>query len=322
MVLAIKSINLEIGYHDEETDEILWAVRGVDIQVEEAESFCLVGESGCGKSTFASAVTGILPPHTVTRGKLYIYENLVLDESKHNYNGIRGRIVSLIPQNPGTGLNPFLTIEDHFYYVLRDIKGLRKEETRKIADKYLSLVGLNQDILDSYPHELSGGMQQRVAIAIALASDVKIIVADEPTSSIDANLRAQIIWLINKLIREHGVTLLMVTHDIQIASRVCDKIGVMYAGKIIEYGSTRSILINPRHPYTKMLLEIIPVLGSKKLLKPLPGEPEYMYGKLEQCPFIDRCPFKIERCSMEPPLHQVEENTSHYARCWRYKEVF
>lgn len=321
MVLAIQAENLKIGYLDEEEEEqIVWATRGVDFSVEEGESFCLVGESGCGKSTLASAIAGTLPPHALTVGRLYIFDQLVIDDSKRNYNGVRGRIVGLIPQNPGTSLNPFLTIEDHFYYVLRDSKNMNKSESRKIAHEYLSKVGLDRDVLEKYPHELSGGMQQRVLIAIALASEVKLVVADEPTSSIDANLRAQILSLINKLVKEFKVTLFLVTHDLSSAGRICDKIAVMYAGKIVEMGPTAIITSKSRHPYTKMLFESIPLLGSKRSLNPLPGEPPSIEEDFAWCSFRDRCPLRAEICNKEPPLMPTEEKL-HFTRCWRFREV-
>lgn len=320
LVLAIKALDLHIGYIDEETGGVFWAVRGINLEVEEGSSFCLVGESGSGKSTMAYAMAGILPPHAVTHGKLFIYDQPVIYGPVQNYNGVRGRIVSLIPQNPGTGLNPFFTIEDHFYYVLRDLKGLSKKESRKIAIDHLERVGLDPSILDYYPHELSGGMQQRVAIAIALASDVKILVADEPTSAVDANLRYQLLQLISELIRVYRLTLFMVTHDIMLASKICDVIGVMYSGELLEYGRGIDIVKNPRHPYTINLVNSIPVPGIKKPLRVALGEPEYFNGE-ERCAFYNRCPYRQDRCRMKPPHMEVPGEPLHYTRCWRYLEL-
>lgn len=322
MVLAIQTERLRIGYMDEE-GYVIWATRGIELEVAEGEAFCLVGESGCGKSTLASAIAGTLPPHAITEGILKIFNTVVLNGSYRYYNGVRGRVVSLVPQNPGTSLNPFLTIEEHFHYVLRDAKRLNRSESRKIAIENLHKVGLNSDVLEKYPHELSGGMQQRVLIAIALASGVRILVADEPTSSIDANLRAQILSLINKLRNEYKLTLFLVTHDIVSASSICDNVAVMYAGKIVEIGPVKKVLSKPRHPYTKMLLESAPILGLKKTLKPLPGEPPSLLEDFEWCSFRDRCPFRAEECNKEPPLIFVNENNNrHYTKCWKYKEVF
>lgn len=321
MVLAIQAENLKIGYVTEE-DSVIWAVRGIDLDISEGEVFCIVGESGCGKSTFANAIAGILPPHAVTRGVLRVFDRVVLKDSVLQYNGVRGRVVSYIPQNPGTSLNPFLNIEDHFYYVLRDVRGLNKQTSKKIALENLYKVGLDNDILSKYPHELSGGMQQRVLIALALASGAKILVADEPTSSIDSYLKTQILRLIGKLNREYRLTVFLVTHDILFASDLCNRIAVMYAGQIIEQGFTRSILNRPAHPYTKILLKSIPILGSKKSLEPLHGDLHGVFEDTKGCSFKDRCPFRSDICDTEPSLTLIRGDTGiHYVKCWRYDKV-
>jgi oligopeptide/dipeptide ABC transporter ATP-binding protein len=317
VVLAVRASGISIGYIDEEEEYIVWAVRRVDLAIEEGDAFCLVGESGSGKTTFANAIAGILPPHVVTRGKLYIFDRLAIDESTWNFNGLRGRVVSYIPQNPGTSLSPFLTIEEHFYHVLRDTLRYDREKSRRAAIEALLKVGLDRGVLEDYPHELSGGMQQRVLIAIALASNAKIIVADEPTSAIDANLRASVLQLLGKLNREYRVTLLIVTHDLASTSIVCNRLAVMLAGKIVETGRTISVLRNPQHPYTKMLLDCIPLLGVKKPLKPLPGEPIQVVEDKAICPFRERCPRAIDKCVEEPPLKPIGDEENHYVKCWR-----
>lgn len=319
MVLAINAKSLRVGYVSE--DCITWAIRGIDLEVSEGEALCLVGESGCGKSTIANAIAGVLPPHSVTEGKLWIFEYLVIDGPRRNYNGIRGKVVNLIPQNPGTSLNPYMTIEEHFHHVLKDLLRLSKKEAKKVALKSLRKVGLDSDVLSMYPHELSGGMQQRVTIAIALVSGAKVLVADEPTSSIDAGLRAQILSLINKLREEYRLTLVLVTHDVLSTVSTCSKVAVMYAGKIVEMGPTEVVLRKPRHPYTRMLLESVPILGSRKPLRPLPGEPPDLSKNFSWCPFRDRCPFKIGVCENEPSLILVDPEKPHYVRCWRSAEV-
>lgn len=319
MVLAINAKSLKVGYAGE--DYVTWAIRGIDLEVPEGEALCFVGESGCGKSTIANAIAGILPPHSVTEGKLWIFEYLVIDGPRQNYNGIRGKVVNLIPQNPGTSLNPYMTIEEHFYCVLRDLFKLNKDEAKKVALKSLWKVGLNSDVLSMYPHELSGGMQQRVAIAIALVSGAKILVADEPTSSIDAGLRAQILGLVNKLREEYRLTLVLVTHDILSTVSICSRVAVMYAGKIVEMGPTDAVLRKPRHPYTKMLLESVPILGLRKPLKPLPGEPPNLFKDFSWCPFRDRCPFRISMCENEPSLMPVDLEKPHHVKCWRSAEI-
>jgi len=321
MVLAVKTVNLRIGYLDEEEEKIQWAVRGVDLEIQEGESFCLVGESGSGKTTLANAIAGILPPHAVTQGKVYIFDKLVVDDSSRNYNGVRGRIVNYIPQNPGTSLNPFLTIEDHFYYVLRDLYKYDKSKSKSIAIESLSKVGLTSEILDYYPHELSGGMKQRVLIALALASNARIIVADEPTSSVDASLRAGILGLLSKLNKEYRVTLIIVTHDIKMTSVICNRTAVMYSGEIVEIGKTSIILQSPKHPYTRMLMECVPILGVEKPLKPLPGEPTRIFEDISWCSFRERCPYASVECKTTPSMIPVGDDESHFVKCWRFHEV-
>ncbi|MEM0218372.1 MAG: ABC transporter ATP-binding protein [Desulfurococcaceae archaeon] len=315
LVLAVKAEKLSIGYLRED-DVPLWVVRNVDLEIMERETFCLIGESGCGKTTLANAIAGVIPPHSLTAGKLYIFDKLVIDGDNRLFNGVRGKLVSYIPQNPGTSLNPYLTIKDHFYYMLRNLHRINEKDSVRVAHRYLQIVGLSKDVLDRYPHELSGGMQQRVTIALALASGARILVADEPTSSVDAHLKYQILSLLDKLVREHNLTLIMVTHEIPVAQRVCNRIAVMYAGKIVEIGEVSDITRTPMHPYTIMLLETTPVLGHMKPLKPFPGEPLDFSQPSNECPLYARCPLRDEnKCRTEPPLMEVNKS-GHYVRCW------
>ena len=319
MVLAIRAENLSVGYLGEE-EEPVWVVKDVNLSIENGEAFCLVGESGCGKTTLASAIAGILPPHSVTRGKLYIFDKLAIDGNARNFNEIRGRVVSYIPQNPGTSLSPYLTIGEHFYRVLRDLHGLSESASRQVALKYLEKVNLSVDVLERYPHELSGGMQQRVAIALAMATGARIIIADEPTSAIDAHLKYQIVSYLKKLFKEGDLlTLIIITHEIPVAQALCNKVAVMYAGRIVEVGNAKGVFSRPRHPYTTMLLEATPVLGHRKQLRPLPGEPPDPTREIPGCPLYPRCSFKNEAiCVFEPPMFEVDASENRYVRCWLY----
>lgn len=316
MVLAIKAENLGIGYYLDDGTPML-VVRDISFELEQGSSLCIVGESGCGKTTLASAISGILPPHSFTRGRLYIFDKIVIDGDFTAFNGVRGELVSYIPQNPGTSLNPYLTIADHFFHVISSKRKIKQAEVRKIAIQYLEKVGLSSSVLDMYPHELSGGMQQRVAIALALATGAKILVADEPTSAVDAHLKRQVVELLNNLVREHGLTLVVVTHEIQITPKLCNKVAVMYAGRFLEYGKTSSVMKNPRHPYTIMLVQTTPVLGYRKPLKPLPGEPPDFMNQETWCPLYPRCPIRDEHlCLQEPQLKNIGGEDEHYVRCW------
>ncbi|MEM0377755.1 MAG: ABC transporter ATP-binding protein [Thermosphaera sp.] len=316
MVLAIEAEELKIGYEDDTT---IWAVKGVSFRVEEGEIFCLVGESGCGKSTTGNAIVGILPPYAVTDGVLRIFGKTVIQGNKRDYTGIRGRIVSYVPQNPGSSLNPYLTIEEQFYYVLNSIYGWDKKKAIEEASRYLKLVELDPErVMDQFPHELSGGMQQRTAIALALSTGAKIIVADEPTSALDAHLRLGLIRLLTRLRDSAGLTLVFITHDLLSAGKICDKIAIMYSGRILEMGASGQILTEPLHPYTELLVDSVPVLGLLKPLKAIPGEPPSPIVEVKGCIFLDRCPKKFEKCSTShPPSAFIHERI---VECWRYLE--
>ncbi len=316
MVLAVEAKRLSVGY--EELEELLWAVRGMSFEVREGEAFCIVGESGSGKSTVASAIAGILPPHAVTEGELRVGGRLVVKGNERDYEGVRGHLVTYVPQSPGASLNPYLEIGDQFYYVLNNLYGLSRKEAREKARTYLEMAGLDPGaVLDRYPHELSGGMLQRAAIALALSTGAKILVADEPTSSLDAHLRLQIVQLLKRLRSEVGLTLIFITHDMLLAGVLSERIAVMYAGHLVELGPTKEVLRKPLHPYTSMLIECVPVLGVKRPLKAYAGEPPNLSEAGRGCLFYDRCPFRLEACASEtPPVKEVGE--SHYVACWLY----
>jgi len=315
MVLAVRAASLRIGY--EEDHGVVWVVDKIDLSIKPGMIYCIAGESGCGKTTLGNVLSGVLPPHGVVDGILEVFGRNVVRGNYIDYNGLRGKIVSRIPQNPGLALSPYLSIGEQIADVLKvhhriDDKRLLKEKSMEL----LKLVNLPSSILDYYPHELSGGMQQRAAIALAIASKPRLIVADEPTSSLDASLRSQILGLLVKLRRELGVTIVLITHDLYTARYVCDRVAIMYAGEIIEEASTEELYRNPLHPYTRLLLESIPVIGVDKELHGIEGSPPEPGSYPRGCRFHPRCPYRMGRCSqVEPPMYS---NGDRIVKCWLY----
>ncbi|MEM4823018.1 MAG: ABC transporter ATP-binding protein [Acidilobaceae archaeon] len=279
--------NLKVSY--KLRGGIIRAVRGVSFKLMESESLCIVGESGCGKSTLGLAISLSLPPNAlIEEGEILVNGANIL---KVNPASVRGRLVSLIPQDVGAALSPLNTVGEIFNDVLSPIRS-SKEDSYRIASSILESLGFSDPyrILKSYPHELSGGMLQRVLIALALSLNPKIIVADEPTSMIDASLRKDIVDLIRAIRSKYNVTTIIITHDIAISPSLCDITAIMYAGKIVEIGPSRSIVENPLHPYAIMLLKSIPRIKRTVRLKPIPGLPPDLSSPIKGCPIAPRCP--------------------------------
>jgi len=308
---AIEMKNLSIGY---ETDYgVLWAVKGVSMNISIGTSICIVGESGSGKSTLGNAIAGLLPPYTVFKGILRVFDKIVIDNEKRDYRDIHGRIVVRIPQNPLSSLNPFITINEIFFDAIRArYRGIMKDEVRRIIYSSLDYVELPRDVLNRYPHQLSGGMAQRVIIALAIALNPKIIVADEPTSSLDAYLRGLIASLISRIVRERNITLIMITHDILLASKICDKIAIMYKGYILEFGETKELIERPYHPYTQELIDASKLSKKDRMsnfMKPI-GRKISGIG----CIYSERCPYVFDKCSVHPEMRYVNNRG---VACWR-----
>ena len=296
------------------------ALNDVSLSLKEGEVLGIVGESGSGKSVTAFSLMGLTAhPGKVVGGKTTFNGHVVTDMSERELRSIRGKEVSIIFQDPMTSLNPVYTIGNQITEVIRLHTGASQKEALKRAEELISLVGINEPKkrLSQYPHELSGGMRQRIMIAIALACEPKLLIADEPTTALDVTIQAQILELMMELKDRLGMSIIMITHDLGVVANMCDKIAVMYAGKVVEYGNAEDIFYNPKHKYTEGLINSIPKLMSEEheKLVPIEGVPVDMLNPPKGCPFAPRCRECMKICLREmPPYTDISE--SHYSACW------
>ena len=299
------------------------AVDGVSLQVGTGETLGIVGESGCGKTVTALSVLGLIPspPGEIVAGSSIRFNDEELLEVKPaRLREIRGNAISMIFQEPMTSLNPVLTVGHQIEEVLRLHRGLSKRDARATGVALLAEVGIPDpdQRFDAYPHQMSGGMLQRVMIAIALSCEPRLLIADEPTTALDVTIQAQILDLLVSLQRKHGMALLLITHDLGVIAEVCDRVVVMYGGQIVETGTTEEILTRPQHPYTQGLLASLPGIGDRDVrLNPIPGTVPSAVDWPEGCRFRDRCSFAWERCAeFTPDLLPVDGGSDRSARCW------
>ena len=296
---------------------------GVSFGVAEGEILGLVGESGSGKTVTALSITRLLPPAArVVSGSVRLRGQDLLQLSSSRMNRLRGEEISMVFQQPRASLNPLLRVGTTLGQVLRTHRKLRGSAARRVAVEVLTDVGLSEpeQVLSRYPHELSGGMCQRVMIALALASEPKLLVADEPTTALDVTIQLQIVNLLARLRSEHGLALILITHNLGVVAELCDRVVVMYAGRVVEEGPVRTIFDQPRHPYTVGLLRSRPrVLGDDELTG-IPGQVPDARQRPGGCPFHPRCSYAVERCSTEPPRLEPAE-PGHLVSCHRWREV-
>ena len=299
------------------------AVDGVSLQVGTGETLGIVGESGCGKTVTALSVLGLIPspPGEIVAGSSIRFNDEELLEVKPSrLREIRGNAISMIFQEPMTSLNPVLTVGHQIQEVLRLHRGLSKRDARATGVALLAEVGIPEpdQRFDAYPHQMSGGMLQRVMIAIALSCEPRLLIADEPTTALDVTIQAQILDLLVSLQRKHGMALLLITHDLGVIAEVCDRVVVMYGGQIVETGTTEEILTRLQHPYTQGLLASLPGIGDRDVrLNPIPGTVPSAVDWPEGCRFRDRCSFAWERCAeFTPDLLPVDGGSDRSARCW------
>lgn len=296
------------------------ALNDVSLHLSEGEVLGIVGESGSGKSVTSYSLMGITAdPGKLLSGTLEFNGHHIELMTEKELRKIRGNEVSMIFQDPMTSLNPVYTIGNQIMEVILLHTDKNKAQARERALELLTLVGINEPEkrMKQYPHELSGGMRQRVMIAIALACEPKLLIADEPTTALDVTIQAQILDLIMELKDKLGMAVIMITHDLGIVSSICDRIAVMYAGKVVEYGTTDDIFYDPHHEYTKGLLRSVPRLDEKEStrLVPIEGTPVDMLNPPAGCPFAPRCSNCMKICLREmPPYYDVTD--IHYAACW------
>ena len=296
------------------------ALNNVSFSMKQGEVLGIVGESGSGKSVTAYSLMGLTAyPGKLIGGELRFNGHEVEKMTEKDFRKMRGEEISIIFQDPMTSLNPVYTIGNQIVEMVRLHTNKNKQEAYARAKELLELVGINEPErrLKQYPHERSGGMRQRVMIAIALACEPKLLIADEPTTALDVTIQAQILELMMELRKKLGMSIIMITHDLGVVASMCEKIAVMYAGKIVEYGTTDEIFYNPKHEYTKGLINSIPKLNQKEKerLVPIEGSPVDLLNPPAGCPFAPRCKSCMKICLRQMPP-RTDLSDTHYTQCW------
>ena len=305
---------------------VVKAVDGVSFELEEGETLGLVGESGCGKSVSALSLMRLIPwpPGKIIGGQVLFEGENLLELEDAGMRHIRGNKIAMVFQEPMTSLNPVLTIGRQVTETLELHLRMDKRSARRRAAELLDIVGISdaERRLSQYPHQFSGGMRQRIMIAMALSCNPRLLIADEPTTALDVTIQAQILELMKALCRDFGTALIIITHNLGVVARYADRVNVMYAGKIVERGTALDIYGDPRHPYTLGLLKSVPRLDEPRKLKldPIEGQPPDLINLPAGCSFRERCRFAVERCATEtPPLMDV--SNGHTSACWELERL-
>ena len=321
-ILEVKDLNVTFHARGQE----IRAVRGVSLEVCPGEILGIVGESGSGKSVTMKAVLGILPENASIKAEsLKLSGTEMTKLSEEEYRKLRGTQMTMIFQDPMTALDPVMTVGKHMEEVLKRNGGLKsKEEIRKKSIEMLDKVGIPdpQSRLKQYPHEFSGGMRQRVLIAMALACNPKMLIADEPTTALDVTIQAQILDLLQELEEQYHTSIVLITHDMGVVATVCQRVAIMYGGLIMETGTSDEIFYDPKHPYTKALLRAIPSTELKEgeRLQANEGLPPSLVNPPAGCPFAERCEYASERCAQQLPEY-YEFSGTHRAMCHLYDQA-
>lgn len=303
---------LEVKYYNQ--GATVHAVNNVSFVLPENESLGIVGESGCGKSTLGLSIIMAHQGSTSTSGRIIFDAKSILDMSPNDFTeNIRWKKISMIFQGAMNSLDPVFTIRQQFTEILKKHKF--HGDARQTIEHAMSQVGLSESVLDRFPHELSGGMKQRVVIAMALLLKPKLVIADEPTTALDVLVQAQIINVLKEL-KKQGLSIVLISHDIGIISEIAEKIAIMYAGEIVEFGNLDEVYKNPKHPYTVALLNSTPKLKTESKVTVLEGSPPSMINLPDGCKFYDRCPHAMDKCRKIPPKINTK---SGYVSCWLYE---
>ena len=305
-------------------DGLVTAVNGLNFKLNQGETLGIVGESGSGKSQTAFSILGLLAKNGRTEGSIKFRDKELVGLPEHELNKIRANEIAIIFQDPMTSLNPFMKVGDQLSEVLVLHKGMSKAEAWEESIRMLDAVKIPEarKRIGMYPHEFSGGMRQRVMIAMALLCRPKLLIADEPTTALDVTVQAQIIALLNDLKRDFDTTIIMITHDLGVVAGTCDRILVMYAGRTMEYGKTEEIFYNPTHPYTIGLLGAVPRLDNdSERLTTIPGNPPNLLNLPVGCPFVERCQYAMDICHSTPPELQFLPNERQRACHWKHPNL-
>ncbi len=298
---------------------VVRAVNGIDLSIRPGEALGLVGETGAGKTTTALGLLRLVPdpPGRIVSGEIFYQGEDLLKKTEKQMRAIRGNQISMIFQDPMTALNPVIPVDDQIAEVIRLHRKCSRREAEREALRMLEKVGIQAVRAHEYPHQFSGGMKQRVVIAIALACEPKLLIADEPTTALDVTIQAQVLVMIKELQRELGTSMLLITHDLGVVAGTCDSVAVMYAGEIVEYGSLEDIFDHTAHPYTIGLMDSIPSLDQDvERLKPIPGLMPDPTDLPEGCSFSPRCPRACDICRKQSPPN-AEIAPGHFVRCHR-----
>jgi oligopeptide transport system ATP-binding protein len=320
MAKLLEVKNLRTYFYTQEG--VVRAVDGVSWDLEEGETLGLVGESGCGKSVTAMSILRLIPqpPGRIVDGEIIFEGKDLLKMSTSELRTIRGNRIGMVFQEPMTSLNPVLTIGNQLTEAIKLHLGMDDQEANARAVELLEMVGIPEaeGRLKDYPHQFSGGMRQRVMIAMALSCNPKLLLADEPTTALDVTIQAQILDIMARLSREFGTAVVVITHNLGVVARYADRVNVMYAGRIVEMGTATDIFKNPRHPYTVGLMSSVPRLDATEhvRLTTIDGQPPLLIDPIPGCPFEARCDWRIDKCHTDAPQLEMI-NEGHFAACWR-----